>query len=377
MVLGAVVGTYVSRRMWGSGVPRPTYGRALAIVGGTVVFTALGIVFFRIYWSRPFFLVASLVWAFGTLAHRAVRRRRPWTETMIVISGEKSLADDLRTSPHANVQHVYDPGGEPPSEQPMPGTTVVVDLRSILSEQMAQFVSSCNIAGYRIRALIDVYEEHTGRLALIHLAEGWEISEPLSRSSGYAPFKRSGDFLLALVTAPLWLPLGALIWVAVRLDSRGPAIFKQRRTGYRGSAFTLYKFRTMYDETRDEGPRFAHPEDDRVTRVGKVLRRFRVDEIPQMWNVLKGDLSLVGPRPEQQEFVARFNESIPFYGYRHLVRPGLTGWAQVSYGYADDEADTIEKLTYDLYYVKHMSPWFDARVIGQSIWTVVSGFGAQ
>jgi lipopolysaccharide/colanic/teichoic acid biosynthesis glycosyltransferase len=108
-----------------------------------------------------------------------------------------------------------------------------------------------------------------------------------------------------------------------------------------------------------------------------VLRKVRLDELPQLWNVLKGDLSLVGPRPEQPEFVAQFARSIPFYEHRHLIRPGLTGWAQVNYGYADDEADTIEKLTFDLYYVKHMSPWLDLNILGRSIWTVLSGFGAQ
>ena len=102
-----------------------------------------------------------------------------------------------------------------------------------------------------------------------------------------------------------------------------------------------------------------------------------MDELPQLWNVLKGDLSLVGPRPEQPVFVEQFSASIPFYDHRHLIRPGLTGWAQVNYGYADDEADTIEKLTFDLYYVKHMSPWVDLNVLGRSIWTVISGFGAQ
>jgi lipopolysaccharide/colanic/teichoic acid biosynthesis glycosyltransferase len=114
-----------------------------------------------------------------------------------------------------------------------------------------------------------------------------------------------------------------------------------------------------------------------MTRVGRLLRRFRIDEIPQLWNVLKGDLSLVGPRPERPVFTRRFELTIPFYRYRHLVRPGLTGWAQVNFGYADDEAQTVEKLTYDLYYIKHMSPWLDLQIMGKSLWTVLSGFGAK
>ena len=358
-------------------VPQPSYGRAISIVTSTVLITALGIVLGRTYWSRPFLAITASVWVLGALAHRAARRRRPWMETMALVTSEKGLADDLLAAPHANILELHDPEGEPPSQPLPPGSTLVVDLRSVLSDRMAQFVSSSNMAGYPVRSLGKVYEEHTGRLALVHLAEGWEISAPLSRNVSYAPFKRLADILLVLITAPLWVPLGALLWLAVRLDSKGPVIYSQRRVGYRGQPFTLYKFRTMLDEPGADAPRFAAKGDERLTSVGKVLRRYRVDEIPQLWNVLKGDLSLVGPRPEQEAFVDEFTEKIPFYDYRHLVRPGVTGWAQVNYGYADDEADTIEKLTYDLYYLKHMSPWIDSRILGKSIWTVLSGFEAQ
>ena len=123
--------------------------------------------------------------------------------------------------------------------------------------------------------------------------------------------------------------------------------------------------------------RFAAQNDSRLTNMGKFLRRFRIDEIPQLLNVLKGDLSLVGPRPERPVFTEQFEGTIPFYSYRHLVRPGVTGWAQVNFGYADNERETVEKLTYDLYYVKHMSPWLDLSILGRSMWTVLSGFGAK
>ena len=133
----------------------------------------------------------------------------------------------------------------------------------------------------------------------------------------------------------------------------------------------------MVMDAEKNGPQFAAHGDDRLTRVGRWLRRFRIDELPQLWNVLKGDLSLVGPRPERPEFTDQFERSIPFYAYRHLIRPGVTGWAQVWYGYADDQADTIDKLTYDLFYLKHMSPWLDLQILGRSIWTMLSGFGAR
>jgi exopolysaccharide biosynthesis polyprenyl glycosylphosphotransferase len=362
--------------MWAQGAPRPSYGRAIAIVGFTAAFTAAGLVIARdFYFSRTFLAYTFGVFLIGALGHRALRRRRPWTERLILVTGEKSLADDLRSAAHADVLAVYDPAGDPPSN-PEADVTLVVDLRPVMSDQMAQFVSSWNLAGYPVSPLSTVYEEYTGRLPMVHLAEGWELSAPVSRNE-YAPFKRFFDILLTVITAPVWAVMGALITVAVKVDSRGPAIYRQRRVGRGGELFTLYKFRTMVLDAERHGPQFAAVGDDRLTRVGRVLRRFRIDEIPQLLNVLKGDLSLVGPRPERPEFTEIFEQSIPFYAYRTIVRPGVTGWAQVNYGYADDEADTIEKLTYDLYYVKHMSPWLDMQILGRSVWTVLSGFGAQ
>jgi len=296
---------------------------------------------------------------------------------MILVTREKKLIDDLVEAPHTAVIDVYDPGTAEVPSPPTDGVTLAVDLRAVLSEPMARFVSSSNLAGYRIRPLVDVYEEHTGRLAIVHLAEGWELRTPVERSSGYAIAKRVLDSALVLIFLPLVALISLFVALAVKLDSPGPAIFKQRRVGRNGELFTAYKFRTMRPDAERDGPQLALPDDPRLTRTGRWLRRFRADELLQLWNVLKGDLSLVGPRPEQPVFVEKFTESIPFYEHRHLVRPGLTGWAQVNYGYADDEADTVEKLTFDLYYVKHMSLWLDLHILGKSFWTVISGFGAQ
>ncbi len=373
---GALLGSYMSLRMWLQTTPRASYGRALTIVGIAAAFTAVGVVIGRVYWSRPFLAVALSSWLLGALALRALRRRRPWTERVVLVTAEKGLVDDLRLSPHLDVDGVFDPAGEKPDGPLDFASTLVVDLRPVMSEAMAQFVASSNLAGVNLRSLSSVYEEHTGRLPMVHLAEGWELSAPVSRNQ-YADFKRTIDFVLTILTGPLWLLLAGLIWVAVKLDSRGPAIYTQERVGHDGSTFTLYKFRTMVTDAEANGPQFASAEDDRLTRVGRYLRRIRLDEIPQLWNVLKGDLSLVGPRPERPVWTEQFEETIPFYGYRHLIRPGVTGWAQVNYGYADDEADTVEKLTFDLYYVKHMSLWLDLRILGSSMWTVLSGFGAR
>lgn len=374
---GFVLGSYAGVRMWSKGIPRPSYGRAFAIWTFTLAFTALGIVVARVYWSRAFIAVTFAVWLVGMLGFRYTLRRRPWFERMVVITAEKDLAEDLADAPHADVLAVLPPDGEPPGEAIAEGVTVVVDLRGVLSDDMARWVSSLNVAGFPIRGLVSAYEEHTGRLTLVHLAEGWEIAAVASRNAWYAPIKSAIDVVLVAVTAPLWLVLAGMIAVAVRLDSPGPVIYRQERVGFNGAPFTIYKFRTMYDGADDGGPKFAADDDPRLTRVGRVLRRFHIDEIPQLWNVLRRDLSLVGPRPEQVPFADRFANTIPFYAYRHLVRPGVTGWAQVNYGYADDEAETVEKLTYDLYYIKHMSPWLDLQILGQSLWTVLSGNGAR
>lgn len=313
----------------------------------------------------------------GMLTARLIDRARPWSERILVVTREKRLVDDLMSAPHADVVGVIDPGSEAAVERPPDGVTIAVDLRGVLSEEVARFVSSSNLGGFPVRSLVDVYEEHTGRMAIVHLAEGWELQAPVDRSSGYASVKRLLDVGLVLLSSPLVLAVGLAVAALVRTTSPGPAIFTQTRVGMNGKPFTIYKFRTMVADADREGPRFAVPGDSRLTPVGKWLRRFRLDELPQLWNVLRGDLSLVGPRPEQPAFVEQFARSIPFYRYRHLVRPGLTGWAQVNYGYADDEADTVEKLTFDLYYVKHMSVWLDLHIIGKSVWTVLSGFGAQ
>jgi lipopolysaccharide/colanic/teichoic acid biosynthesis glycosyltransferase len=295
---------------------------------------------------------------------------------MVVITNEKQLADDLRMSAHADVVAVVDPLGDP-SDVPLVDTgSLVLDLRAVLSDEMAQWVSSASVSGQRVRPLVSVYEEHTGRIPLVHIIGGWEVSRPVHRS-GYAPAKRFLDVVLVIATLPIWATAWALTWLAVKSDSKGPALYRQLRVGRSDEEFTLVKFRTMVNNAESSGPQFAKPNDPRLTRIGSFLRKSRLDEIPQLWNVLKGDLSLVGPRPERPVFVEQYSRTIPFYDSRHLIRPGVTGWAQVNFGYADDDADAIEKLTYDLYYVKYSSIWLDVHVLGLSVWTVLTGFGAR
>lgn len=376
VIVGAGFSLYGSYLAWGRTVPRPSYGRAVAIVAATLAFTAVGVVVSRSYWSREWLITVAVVWLVLAIVHRFIARRRPWSESMVVITGEKVLADDIAESPNAEVLAVVDPAGDIADVPLVDGGTIVLDLRAVLSEEMARYVSSASVSGQPVRPLTEVYEEHTGRVPLVHIVGGWEVTRPVQRSQ-YAGVKRVLDVALAIITLPLWLALWGIVWVAVKVDSRGPALYRQERVGRDGATFTLVKFRTMVPGAEAEGPRFASIDDPRITRIGRVLRKSRLDEIPQLWNVLLGDLAIVGPRPERPVFVSQFSQSIPFYDSRHLIRPGVTGWAQVHYGYADGEADTVEKLTYDLYYVKHSSLWLDVHILGMSVWTVLSGFGAR
>jgi exopolysaccharide biosynthesis polyprenyl glycosylphosphotransferase len=377
LVIGVAVGSWISLRTISPYVKRPVYGRTvmtLAIAAATI---AIGTFVLRTYFSRTFVLLTLALWFVLSLLHRAWQRRRPWIERMVVITDEKELADDLAEGPHAEVVEVLAPRGAPPEKRLPRDVSLVVDLRAVLSDGMAQFVSSSTLAGLEVRPFGQVYEQHAERVPLLHVNEGWEISVPLGRRQAYAPFKRVIEVTATVITAPIWLMLMAFTAIAIRIDSPGPALFKQKRLGLDDQPFTIYKFRTMVVDADKDGPQFTTPGDPRITRLGRFLRSTRLDEVPQLINVLRGDVALVGPRAEQVAFAEQFQQVIPFYRYRHLVRPGITGWAQVNSGYADSLDDTIEKLTYDLYYVRHMSLWLDASVLARSVLTVISGKGAQ
>jgi exopolysaccharide biosynthesis polyprenyl glycosylphosphotransferase len=189
--------------------------------------------------------------------------------------------------------------------------------------------------------------------------------------------KRAIDVLLASIGLLIGWPLMILTAVAVRLDSEGPVLYAQRRVGEHGVPFTLFKFRSMYADAEQGVPLWARDGDERVTRVGRVIRVTRLDELPQLWNVLRGDMSFVGPRPERPFFVEQLAEAIPYYRQRHAVKPGITGWAQVKYQYGSSIEDAREKLQYDLYYIKHLSVVFDITIVFDTVKVIVLGRGAK
>jgi lipopolysaccharide/colanic/teichoic acid biosynthesis glycosyltransferase len=168
-----------------------------------------------------------------------------------------------------------------------------------------------------------------------------------------------------------------MVAIAIKLDSKGPIFYRQERMGEDGKKFRLLKFRSMRANAEENGPEWAKVNDQRVTRVGRMIRKWRLDEIPQMINVLRGEMSFVGPRPERPVFVEQLEEEIPYYSLRNAIKPGITGWAQISYPYGASKEDALEKLKYDLYYVKHMSFLFDLTITFETVKTVVLGRGAR
>jgi len=374
---GAVISEYIALRVLTTTVPRPSYARAFLVVIGTYMSLAVFITLTRPWYSLEFLAVTGGLWLGVMLSHRFVLRLSPWSESMVIISANQAAVDEINVSPHASIRNVLDPQSGHVPDPLGEATGLVIDFGVSFSDKVGQFISSSLLTGTMVRGLTSVYEEHTGKLPLAHLADGWEIPQLVRRNRSYGPFKRLLDLLLTLIVAPISLPFGLLAALAVKMSSPGPVVYKQSRVGRTGKTFTLYKLRTMFNDSEANGPRFASLDDPRITRVGRTLRKLRLDELPQLWNVLRGDLSLVGPRPEQEKFVAQFAEEIPFYADRHLVRPGITGWAQVNSGYAETVDETIEKLKYDLFYVKHMSVWMDLRILLRSVATIVTGSGSR
>jgi sugar transferase (PEP-CTERM system associated) len=235
------------------------------------------------------------------------------------------------------------------------------------------------LAGVRVEEATSWLEKITGRIEVEQLYPSWLIfAEGFRFSTAFRLVRRAVNFSVALLGLILTLPLLPFIVLAVKLDSRGPALYRQQRVGRGGEVFYCYKFRTMrVDAEADTGATWATDDDPRITRVGKFLRTSRLDEIPQLWCVLRGDMHFVGPRPERPEFVENLSKDIPYYSVRHIVRPGITGWAQVKYKYGNTLEDAREKLQYDLFYIKNASLGLDLLIIFQTVKIVLLGRGAK
>ncbi len=238
---------------------------------------------------------------------------------------------------------------------------------------------SLKCSGVHVQDGVEVYEAITGKVPIESIRLASLLFSPGCYASRFHLFyKRAASIAVSIAGLLLSLPLLPFVILAIKWTSPGPALYRQKRTGREGVVFYCYKFRTMRaDAEADTGPSWAKDDDPRITRVGKFLRKSRLDEIPQLWNVLKGDMSMVGPRPERPEFVEELSREIPYYQLRHTIRPGISGWAQISYKYGNSVDDSKEKLRYDLYYIKNMSAGLDLLIIFRTLKTILLGRGAK
>lgn len=342
--------------------------------GAMVIFANVGMAFLlalvivafgRYYYSRSFLVTAfvmSLIWQWlgFWLLDRAKLR-------LTVIPG--SMTEALLRLRTAQWAVLAQPVG------PVTATGVVVDRETAREPQWVRFIAGCALRGIPVYDAVLVYETMTGRVVLNRHPEN--LAEQCATPPLYLAAKQMVDVVLVVAILPITLPFIGLIALLIRLDSAGPAFFWQERVGKAGRIFWMVKFRTMHIHNGQTAAQFAEAESHRITRVGRWLRRFRLDELPQIWHVLRGEMSLIGPRPEQVPFSEVFTREIPLYPCRHLVMPGISGWAQVNHGYASGHEETRTKLAYDLYYVKHCSFWLDALIALRTLRTVITGHGAR
>src|SRR5690625_4361763 len=250
---------------------------------------------------------------------------------------------------------------------------VVADFRAMNADE-ERFLTQCALQGIPVYNAKDVYESFTGRVKIDYMSENNIGSLLPSRT--VENFKTLFDLTIILLTLPLTLLICLITAICIRAESPGPVIYSQTRIGKGNRPFTIYKFRSMRCDG-ETSQQFADEDDPRVTRVGRFLRKTRIDELPQLWNVFKGDMSLIGPRPEQPSFVKSFDQKIPFYSYRHIVKPGISGWAQVRHGYAANANETQVKIEHDFFYIKNYSITLDIFIALLTLRTVLSGFGAR
>lgn len=253
--------------------------------------------------------------------------------------------------------------------------TLVLAITHNIDANLLGILLDCLETGVEIVPMPVLYEQLTGRVPIQHVGDNWYVAmpiyHPLTQSLNRI-IKRLSDIVLALMGLAILVPLFPLLALAIYIDSPGPIFYTQKRVGKGGRVFNMYKFRSMIPNAEAAGPVWADENDPRVTRVGRIMRKMHIDEFPQFFNILKGEMSAVGPRPERPEFVEELAREIPFYRVRHAVKPGMAGWALVKYGYVASKEDALKRLEYDLYYIKHWSPWFDLVILAKTVLDMIT-----
>ncbi|UVO50933.1 sugar transferase [Sphingomonas sp. SUN019] len=368
-----------------------------------MVSTAFGIVLLRSIIRYPgveanAYILPSFTISYGCLLIFFILTRLPYSRALLFISFVVTIIWFIVVHALARRRRVMTigivPGGDYQTLQAVAGVNWIVltdatqnldglqavaaDLRVDIAPEWDRALADCALAGIPVYHTKHLAESLTGMVELEHLSEN--SFGTLAPVSAFMTFKHILDWMIAAVVGLVLAPLMILLAIFIRLDSPGPAIFRQMRIGYRGKPFTVYKFRTMVSSPKSVPALDAaktQTEDKRITRIGSFLRRSRIDELPQILNILRAEMSWIGPRPEAQVLSQWYEGEIPFYRYRHIVRPGLTGWAQVHQGHVAEVEDVKTKLNYDFYYIKTYSPWIDLLIVAKTTQTILNGFGAK
>lgn len=345
-------------------------GRSLGLVLGHVfVIFALGIfvsLFFRIQVSRAVLMLSGCFALFWFIFEHQLHQRYKLCKLAIIQKGFALELLDLRHNVDIRPLDTLDLG-------PYRYDGVVADFRTIDADEQ-RFLTQCALQGIPVYNAKDVFESLTGRVKIDSMSENNIGSLLPSRT--VESFKTVFDLGIILITLPITIPICLITALCIRLESPGPIIYSQTRIGKGNQPFTIYKFRSMRFD-RDTPQQFAGENDPRITRVGKIIRKLRIDELPQFYNIIRGDMSLIGPRPEQPGFVKEFDKKIPFYSYRHVVKPGISGWAQVRHGYAANTDETQVKIEHDFFYIKNYSIALDLFIVLLTFRTMLTGFGAR
>jgi lipopolysaccharide/colanic/teichoic acid biosynthesis glycosyltransferase len=365
-LLAIIISFVVIRRLLGLPLVR-TYGYIAMTFVSSFAVVAIGLKFFRIDFSSPqFFLGTVIIAALVEMYFYFHRNGAPLH--IAVVPGAANLAKPPSTGARAIRFTLLT---DVPSEFDYSG--VVADFRAELEPEWEHFLAFSALQGIPVYHVKQFNESITGRVAVDHL---WENTlGALVPALIYPQFKRVFDIFGALLVLPVVVLVVGACAIFIKLETPGPIFFSQRRTGIGGRPFTIFKLRTMTH--KHDGHAYTLQDDKRITRVGRFLRQYRFDELPQIINVLRGDMSWIGPRPEVISLAEWYEREVPFYVYRHIVRPGLTGWAQVHQGNVAAVDAARLKLEYDFFYIKHFSFWLDAVIVAKTLLTIVTGFGSR
>ncbi len=355
--------------------------------------------------ARGIFIMAtsmSLGMLFGVRVVFARLNQLPRGAERVVLIGSSTLgcqlAREIRLRPELGINLIgYVDDAEPQAQTAFPlarlgsaselqevvvrsqATAAIVALQDRRGHLPVDTLLTLRVGGMKIQEARTVYERITGKIPVENLLPSWLIfADGFQMHSRRMALQRACSFVFALIGLIVALPMMAVVALLIKLTSKGPILLRQARVGLHGRVFTLFKFRSMRDNAEAEcGAVWTVGNDHRITYPGRYLRKFRLDELPQLWNVLRGDMQLVGPRPERPEFVQRLIEQIPYYTHRHIVRPGITGWAQVRYNYGSTVEEQCEKLRYDLFYLKNISLSLDLYILFQTAKIILRGRGAK